>query len=69
MRYFSPSFELKKLLIVANEIGCIFSLFVIIIFENMSLFFNLIGMGAKNREKNILERFVEIIPCGLVWHE
>jgi hypothetical protein len=66
MRYFSPSFELKKLLIVANEIGCIFSLFVIIIFENMSLFFNLIGMGAKNREKNILERFVEIIPCGLV---
>jgi hypothetical protein len=29
----------------------------------------LIGMGAKNREKNILERFVEIIPCGLVWHE
>jgi hypothetical protein len=39
---------------------------VIIIFENMSLFFNLIGMGAKNREKNILERFVEIIPCGLV---
>jgi hypothetical protein len=66
MKYFSPSFEVKKLLIVTNKIGCNFALVVITIFENMFLFFNLIGMGAKNKERNILERFVEIIPHGLV---
>jgi hypothetical protein len=66
MKYFSPSFEIKKLLIVANKIGCNFALVVIIIFENMSLFFNWIGMGAKNKERNILNKFVEIIPRGLV---
>jgi hypothetical protein len=26
-------------------------------------------MGAKNKERNILNKFVEIIPRGLVWHE
>jgi hypothetical protein len=53
-------------LIVANKIGCNFALVVITIFENMFLFFNLIGMGAKNWERNILERFIEIIPHGFV---
>jgi len=66
MKYFFPSFEIKKLLIVANKIGYNFALVVIIIFENMYSFFNLIVMGAKNKEMNILERFVEIIPRGFV---
>jgi hypothetical protein len=66
MRYFSPYFEVKKLLTVANKIGCNFALIVIVIFENLSLFFNLIGISAKRKETNILERFMEIIPHGLV---
>jgi hypothetical protein len=64
--FFSPFFEVKKLLTVANKIGCNFALVVIVIFENLSLIFNLIRMGAKNGERNIWERFVEIIPCGIV---
>jgi hypothetical protein len=56
MKYFSPSFEVNKLLIVANKIGYNFALVVIIILEDMYLFFNLIAMGAKSKEMNILEK-------------
>ncbi len=66
MIVFSFFFEVKKLLTIANKIGCNFALVVIIIFENLSLFFNLIGMGAKSKDMHILERFMEIIPHGLV---
>jgi len=59
MRYSSPSFEVKKLLTITNKIGCNFALVVIIIFENLFLFFNLIGMGGKSREK---EHFGKV--CG-----
>jgi len=59
MRYSSLSFEVKKLLTIKNKIGCNFALVVITIFENLFLFFNLIGMGAKSREK---EHFGNV--CG-----
>jgi hypothetical protein len=54
------------LLTITKKLGCNFALVVIVIFENLSLFFNLIRMGAKSKERNILGRFVEIIPRGLV---
>jgi hypothetical protein len=45
----SPSFEVKKLLTVANKIGYSFALVVIAIFENLSLI--CLGWMQKSREK------------------
>jgi hypothetical protein len=66
MKYSSPSFQVKKLLIVANKKGYNLCTCCDYYFSKHVFVFNLIAMGAKSKEINILERFVEIIPRGFV---